>query len=268
MDKRMTPLQHMDELRVRLLRASVVTLIAVIIAMVFYKQILAGFTAPIQNLLTDAGSDGLLAIKLTETWSVAARLAFLAGIGASLPVYMLEIAMYFRSALKPSERIYLYLLPPSSTLMFAGGAAFAYFILAPQFFGFLIGFSIGVSGLDVRPSLDTTVGLIISFMFWMGAIFQLPIVMFFLSKAGIVTSGTIAGKRRWVIVGAFIFGAVITPTADPMTQIMAAGPVIVLFELGYLLVRLSERGQRERPSIPTSRRETVSVGGAAESQDA
>ncbi len=241
--RRMTVLQHMEELRKRILRASIVALVLIIVSLVYYKQILAGFTAPVQDLLSDAGSEGLIAIKLTETWSVATRLAVLLGLMAALPFYMLEVALYLKPALKAGERKYIYIMPPATTLLFAAGGAFAYYVLAPFFFRFLINISSGISGTEVRPTIETTVGLLISFVFWMGIVFEIPIVMFLLAKAGILTSKALAGKRRWVILIAFILGAAITPTVDPLTQAVTAAPVIVLFEVGYLLTKLVERSR-------------------------
>ena len=81
-------------------------------------------------------------------------------------------------------------------------------------------------------------------LFWIGSIFELPIVMFILAKIGLLTSAWLKTKRRWMIVITFVFGAIVTPT-DPLSQVIVAIPVMLLFEIGMLLVRLAERGQTE-----------------------
>jgi sec-independent protein translocase protein TatC len=84
----------------------------------------------------------------------------------------------------------------------------------------------------------------VTIMFWLGIIFEIPIFMFLLAKMGILTSGWVKTKRRWMILISFIFGAVATPT-DPISQLIVAGPTWLLFEIGMLLVKLAERGQTE-----------------------
>ena len=94
--------------------------------------------------------------------------------------------------------------------------------------------------------------LVTSLLFWLGAIFELPIVLFFLAKIGVVTPQWLAGKRKWVLVLAFVAGAMITPTFDPVNQSLVAGPIIVLYELGYWLSRLAARGRLPREAADVS----------------
>ena len=96
------------------------------------------------------------------------------------------------------------------------------------------------------PQITTAsvVSMTIGIVFWLGTIFELPIVMFLLAKVGVITSKWLKTKRRWMILIAFIFGAAVTPT-DPISQIIVAIPVILLFEIGMLLVRLAERGREK-----------------------
>ena len=84
-------------------------------------------------------------------------------------------------------------------------------------------------------------GLMISLLFWMGVVFEIPIVLFFLARLGVVTSGMLSRNRKWAVVGAFILGAIITPTLDPVNQILVALPIIVLYEFGIILSKLGTR---------------------------
>ena len=254
-DRPMTPLRHIGEIRVRVLRVSILTLAILLVAFWYYQEILSFFTVPVQMLFKEADVEGgLVVLRFTEAWSVAARIAFLAALAGSLPFYILEIALYLRPALKPAERKYVFLFPPSVLVLFAGGAAFAYYVLVPSFFGFLLSFSAGLEGVELRPSVNSTVGLIISFMFWMGILFQTPIIMLLMSKIGLVTFKDMARRWRWAVLLAFVFGAAITPTVDPVTQVLAALPMVVLYGLGLLLMKLSERkgpNKMENKTAPT-----------------
>ena len=93
----------------------------------------------------------------------------------------------------------------------------------------------------VTPRLSSYVTLVSTLMIWLGLIFEIPIAMFILAKLGILRPNSLSKQRRWVILFAFVLAAIVTPTVDPVTQALVAGPIIVLFELGLLLTRLAVR---------------------------
>ncbi|MBN4065012.1 twin-arginine translocase subunit TatC, partial [Dehalococcoides mccartyi] len=179
-------------------------------------------------------------LTLTEAWVAAAKLAVMVGMTAALPYFLWEMSRFFRPGMKSNERKYVYLLIPGALISFAIGASFAYFILIPRLFEFMLKFqgSLAVPTITAASIVSMTVGII----FWLGTIFELPIVMFLLAKIGIISSNWLKTKRRWMILFAFIFGAAVTPT-DPISQIIVAIPVILLFEIGMVLVRIAERGR-------------------------
>ena len=237
----MSVLQHLGELKRRLVRVAIVAVVFIAIAIAFYVQIFEVFTDTARRLIVDA--DGVVAVqRITEGWVVAAKLAILVGLVAAFPYFMWELAMFFKSGLKPGERKYIFLLVPASMAMFALGAAFSWFILIPRLVEFLLRLSQPIG--DPLITVGPLVGLMVTIMFWLGIIFEIPIFMFLLAKMGILTSGWVKTKRRWMILISFIFGAVATPT-DPISQLIVAGPTWLLFEIGMLLVKLAERGQTE-----------------------
>lgn len=253
-DRAMSLMQHLDELRRRMLRASLIALALIVLALIFFRQILDFVSAPVEDVIADAGGT-LTVLRLTEPWTVAVRISVLTGLTAALPVYMWEIGMFLRSGLRRREQGYLLLLAPGSALLFAAGAAFAYFGLAPYFFRFLLGVGGSIEGIQLNPSLDSTTNLLISLMFSLGMVFQIPMVMLGLAKLGIVDSAWFSRKRRWVILLAFILGAALTPTVDPLTQLMVALPTILLFELGLLLIRIFVRKPKaEASNLPAATR--------------
>lgn len=237
----MSVLQHLGELKRRLVRVAIVAVVFIAIAIAFYVQIFEVFTDTARQLIVDA--DGVVAVqRITEGWVVAAKLAILVGLVAAFPYFMWELAMFFKPGLKPGERKYIFLLVPASMAMFALGAAFSWFILIPRLVEFLLRLSQPIG--DPLITVGPLVGLMVTIMFWLGIIFEIPIFMFLLAKMGILTSGWVKTKRRWMILISFIFGAVATPT-DPISQLIVAGPTWLLFEIGMLLVKLAERGQTE-----------------------
>ena len=237
----MSVLQHLGELKRRLVRVAIVAVVFIAIAIAFYVQIFEVFTDTARRLIVDA--DGVVTVqRITEGWVVAAKLAILVGLVAAFPYFMWELAMFFKPGLKPGERKYIFLLVSASMAMFALGAAFSWFILIPRLVEFLLRLSQPIG--DPLITVGPLVGLMVTIMFWLGIIFEIPIFMFLLAKMGILTSGWVKTKRRWMILISFILGAVATPT-DPISQLIVAGPTWLLFEIGMLLVKLAERGQTE-----------------------
>lgn len=240
-DVTMSVLGHLDELKRRLFRVAIVAGIFIAIAVVNFSLIFERFTADSRQLIEAAGGD-IIQLTLTEAWVAAAKLAVMAGLTAALPYFLWEMSRFFLPGLKSNERKYVYFLIPGVLVSFAIGATFAYFILIPRLFEFMLRFqsNLAVPQITSASVVSMTVGIV----FWLGTIFELPIVMFLLAKFGLLTSKWLKTKRRWMILVAFIFGAAVTPT-DPISQVIVAIPVILLFEIGMLLVKLAERGREK-----------------------
>lgn len=240
-DNAMSILAHLGELKRRLLRVAIVAVVFIAIALVNFNWIFDQFTADSRALIEDAGGD-IIQLTLTEAWVAAAKLAVMVGLTAALPYFLWEMARFFRPGLKSNERKYIYFLLPGALISFSIGAAFAYLVLIPRLFEFMLQFQSGLA----LPQITTAsvVSMTVGIVFWLGTIFELPIVMFLLAKIGLLTSKWLKTKRRWMILIAFIFGAAVTPT-DPISQIIVAVPVMLLFEIGMLLVKLAERGREK-----------------------
>ena len=190
---------------------------------------------------------------LTEFLGIAAKASLLVGLFASLPFVLYQVVMFVSPGLTRRERRYLYALMPVSLLAFVGGAAFGYRILFPPMVTFLLGFGSDIATPFIR--IGTYVNLMISLLFWMGIIFETPVVLFFLSKIGVVTPAFLARNRRYAIVVAFILGAIITPTFDPINQSMVAVPIIILYEAGIWLAKLARVGRkRSSPELEMNTR--------------
>jgi sec-independent protein translocase protein TatC len=206
-DNAMSVLSHLNELKRRLFRVAIVSLIFIAIAVVNFRWIFNQFTANTRELIEAAGGD-IVQLTLTEAWVAAAKLAVMVGLTAALPYFLFEMSRFFQPGLKSGERKYVYFLIPGALVSFAIGATFAYLILIPR----------------------------------LGTIFELPIVMYLLAKIGLIKSKWVMSKIRWMILLAFVFGAAVTPT-DPISQVIVAIPVMALFGIGLALVKLAERGR-------------------------
>ena len=238
-DKATSVLEHLSELKRRLFRVSIVAVIFVAMAVVNFSWIFEQFTSDSRALIEAAGGD-IIQLTLTEAWVAAAKLAAMIGLTASFPYFLWEMSRFFTPGLKANERKYVYLLIPAALISFAVGAVFAYEVLIPRLFEFMLKFqgSLAVPQITAASVVSMTVGIV----FWLGTICELPIVMFLLAKIGLLNSRWLKTKRRWVILLAFVFGAAVTPT-DPVSQVIVAIPVMLLFEIGMLLVRFAERGR-------------------------
>ena len=238
-DRAISVLGHLSELKRRLFRVSIVAVIFIAIAVVNFSWIFEQFTSDSRALIEAAGGD-IIQLTLTEAWVAAAKLAAMIGLTASFPYFLWEMSRFFTPGLKANERKYVYLLIPAALISFAVGAVFAYEMLIPRLFEFMLKFqgSLAVPQITAASVVSMTVGIV----FWLGTICEMPIVMFLLAKIGLLNSRWLKTKRRWVILLAFVFGAAVTPT-DPVSQVIVAIPVMLLFEIGMLLVRFAERGR-------------------------
>lgn len=233
--------EHLLELRRRVTWAAASVLVTTVVAFVFHQQILQLLMGPARGF-ADIPNGKPIYIDLTEFLSVAAKASLVVGIFTSLPFVLYQIVMFIAPGLNPTERRYLYALMPVTLIVFVIGAAFGYWVLFPPMVRFLLTFGNDIATPLIR--ISTYVNLMLTLLFWMGVIFETPVVLFFLAKIGVVTSEFLARQRRWALVAAFVLGAVITPTIDPINQTIVALPIIVLYEVGIWLAKLAQRGRR------------------------
>ena len=242
--ERQTLRVHLTELRRRLTWSAAVVFLATVIAFIFHQQILQVLMAPAGNF-TELPQNKPVYTELTEFIGIAMKASLFVGIFGSLPFLLWQMVMFAAPGLNPTEKRYLYSLMPITILVFLAGSAFGYFMLFPPAVKFLLTFGSNVATPMIR--IGNYVNLMLSLLFWMGIVFELPIILFFLSRIGVVSPEFLARNRRWAIVIAFVLGAIITPTLDPINQAFVAGPIIVLYEVGVLLSKVGAR-MRERNS--------------------
>ena len=241
MAREFTLLEHLRELRRRVLICVIAIIAGSAASFAFYKQIIDFLSRPAYNLESGTRID-LVFIEVTELLTTAVKVSFVAGFVLALPVILYQVVMFIAPGLTGRERRYLFLFLPAALLAFAAGVAFAYYVLTPPALRFLLGFS------DVATPLiriSNFVNLMVRLLFWMGVAFETPLVMYMLAQLGIVSARQLSRFRRVWVVLAFILGAIITPTFDPVNQALVAGPLLVPYELGILLAKLAGRSRRE-----------------------
>lgn len=230
-EKKLTVVGHLQELRWRVLKSVIALAVTTTISFIFAKRIF-------QILESRAPGTEFVYIEVTELVSVYISVGLYSGVALALPFFIYQLVMFIRPALSRKERRYLYVLLPAVFLFFTAGVVFGYFVLLPPALYFLIDppFARGIATPQIR--IGNYISLITKLLFWIGLIFETPLVVAFLARIGVITSRTLSKRRSWAIVGAFVLGAIITPTYDPINQSLLAGVLILLYELSIWLARI------------------------------
>ena len=237
-DQAITLREHLEELRKRLMITVVAVILATILSFVFYEQILGYLLEPAQGFGNSPTGKPIFT-GVTEMLGVIMKASIMAGIVFSLPVVLYQLVMFVSPGLNRKERIYLYIFMPGTILSFLAGALFGYYILFPPAMRFLFTFGTDIAVPMIR--IGNYMSVVTSLLFWMGIIFELPLVMFFLARLGVVTSKRLFRYWRYSILVAFLLGAAITPTGDPINQTLVAASIVVLYGVGILLAKVGER---------------------------
>ena len=234
---------HVLELRKRLIISIITILISGIITFIFHKDILEFLLNP-TNGLTYFQNTKPIYTELTEYISVAIKVSIYTGILISSPIIFLQIILFLSPGLKKNEKMFLYLSIPIIYVTFSLGLIFGLYVLFPPAIRFLITFGSDIATPYIR--IGNYISILISLLGWMGLIFQTPLIMFILGKLKIINSIKIKRFRRYFWVVSFVLGAIITPTFDPINQTLVAIPIILLYEIGFILVWIINRGTKEK----------------------
>ncbi|MEW6547081.1 MAG: twin-arginine translocase subunit TatC [Bacillota bacterium] len=229
----MTLMEHLEELRRVLVVCTVAVGISTAVVYGFFRQELYDLvTFPLRQY--DAP---LIFIGLGEAFMTQLKLAVAAGFVIALPVILWQVWGFIVPALRPEEKRMVGVTALLSLLMFFAGAAFAYFTV----FRFAARFLITVAGPEVRPmlSIGHYVSFLVTFLIPFGLAFELPVIIYFLARWGLVTGSWLARNRRPVIVVIFIVAAALTPTPDVVSQLLMAGPLLLLYEVSILVAKVA-----------------------------
>ncbi len=227
---------HLEELRSRLVVCAIAVGVSFFITYFFSEKFFKVLVAPLIKVMP--AGEKLIYTGLAEMFMVYIKVALIAAVLLAAPVIFYEIWMFVAPGLYQKEKRFMLPFVISSTLLFVGGSLFGYLVVFP--FGFQ--FFMGLSNEFVRalPSVGQYFSFSITLLFAFGIIFELPVVIFFLTKMGIVTPEFLGKQRKYAILLAFIVGAILTPP-DVMTQFMMAIPLVILYEIGIIVSKMARK---------------------------
>ena len=237
-------LEHLDELRKRLVWSIAAVAIAFAVALSQARRILEFLLVPIRPLL---GEERPVFLELTEPFILYMKVGFLAALFLAAPVVLYQAWSFISPGLYPRERRHALPFVFFASFFFLAGGAFGYYIGFPQAGAFLL----KIAG-DFRPALriSSLFGFESRIILGCGLVFELPTVIYFLARFGLVTPGFLWRNFKYAILVIFVVAAVITPTPDVVTQCLFAAPMIVLYLIGILVARVFGR-PRQAPEAGT-----------------
>lgn len=228
-DKLMSIVDHLDELRTRLIRCLIYLAVGVLAGLCLSKTILRWLEAP-------AGNITFQALSMEEPVLVFMKVAFYTGIVLASPLLLFEICRFIAPGLTNKEKQILTPIVIGSPVLFLAGAAFAYFFLLPSMLHFFSSFGQGVSPINQR--LDFYISLVSTILLYMGVCFQLPIVIFALSFTNIIDSKKLISIWRYAIFAAAVIAAIITPDPTAISMLLVMAALTALYFISILLLQL------------------------------
>ncbi len=238
-DKRLTVLGHLGELRKRLIKSVIAIAIASLVSFFLAPRIFEILTLP-------AGDINLIFIEMTEMVGTYMKVSLASGVVLAMPYLVYQGIMFVSPALTRREKKYVYIILPWIALMFMAGVAFSYFILVPPATRFLLTWGADIASPQIK--IGNYISIVTRLLLLVGLVFEMPVIIMFLARLGVVTPKWLAGKRKSAIIIAFILAAIITPTFDPLNQSLVAVPLIALYEISIWLAKLAQLRRKPRPT--------------------
>ena len=235
-DKKQPFLSHLEELRKRLITCAIAVGIGFVISYIFSERLFRILISPLMRVMPEG--DRLIFTNLPEMFLTYLKTALVTGILFVAPVIFYQLWMFIAPGLYQNEKRFVVPFVVFSTILFVGGALFGYFIVFPFGFKFFLGFA--NEYIQALPSVKQYFSFSIKLLFAFGIVFELPVVIFFLSKMGLVTPEFLRKKRKYALLLTFVMAAILTPP-DVITQLMMAGPLILLYEIGIIIARIARR---------------------------
>lgn len=234
-EREMSFLDHLEELRWRVIYALIGLIIGTIISWIFIEYL-------VENVLLIPAMKGGVELQNLKPFGqlfLFIQIAIIAGFVLSIPNVFYQLWKFISPALRDREKKYITLITTSSTLCFLSGIVFAYFVMLPLTLKFAAEF--GTPEIENKFAITEYFSMIISVMLGAGVVFELPVLSFILSKIGILTPKIMRKFWRHSIVTILIMAAILTPGTDPVAQIMLAIPLVLLYEISIFISKISQR---------------------------
>lgn len=254
-EKRMPLLEHMIELRRRLLYSIAGFFVCFLISFYFSEEIFEFLVAPLADRLMEREGARMIFTALQEAFFTYIKVAFFAAAFISFPLVCTQVWLFVAPGLyREEKRAFMPFLVATPVLFFMGGALVYYFIF-PLAWDFFLDFQKpageGTLAIQVEPKVDQYLSLVMQLIFAFGIGFELPVLLILLARVGIVTSQGLAEKRRYAMVGVFVAAAILTPP-DVISQIGLAVPIMLLYEVSIIGARMVEKKRAAREAADQS----------------
>ncbi len=237
-------LSHLEELRKRLISSAIAVGLGFSVCYFFSERIFQILVEPLKAVMPEG--EHLIFTALPEMFVTYLKVALVTSILLAAPYLFYQMWMFITPGLYKHERSLVIPFVLVSTVLFVGGALFGYFVVFPFGFKFFIGFS--NEYVKALPSVKQYFGFAFKLLFAFGIVFELPVVIFFLAKMGVVTTDLLKKKRKYAILLTFVAAAILTPP-DVVTQCMMAGPLIILYEIGIIVSRFARKKEVEEKEV-------------------
>ena len=228
---KMSFLEHLDELRQRLIKGLLAVLVGFVIAMVFINPIFDFVMAPLQAILPAGGK--LIYTEPTEAFMLYMKMGALVGLMMALPVVLWQVWAFIAPGLYAHEKRFAIPFVMMSTIFFIGGALFSHYVVFPAMWRFFASFS--TETVVFAPRIEPVFSLYVRMALGMGAVFEMPTLIMFLARVGLVTPRFLIRHTKYAILIIFIVAAIVTPSPDVVSQFLLALPMIVLYAFSILV---------------------------------
>ena len=228
---KMSFLEHLDELRKRIIRALLSLSVGVAIAVYFLEDILNFVMRPLSATLPPGAS--FIFTYPTEAFMLRIRIALIAGLFIATPLVFWQVWQFVAPALYAKERRYAIPFVVLSSIGFVGGAAFSHYVAFPLMWKFFASFSDDM--IVFMPRIEDTFSMYMRMLLGMAAVFQMPAMVFFLARMGVVTARWMIRQFKYAVLVIVVIAAIITPSSDVASQLIVAGPMVVLYGLSILI---------------------------------